>query len=955
MPKTYIHIKYFGALVILILNVFVLYAQDTTSKANKLLFRDSLDFNDNKLTINTTANEFSPVPYKGGLLFISNKPIKGQHVIFNKVYWVPDSVLSNNKLITNDVLNAKKFNLSHDFTPSTSNDNDILYNYRRIKKRTNSNNVEYFFSEFTTDQAFTYNDSAKIIIYSKKSKPIFGKLSKRELWQAKIVDGRLFNNTSIIFDGDAADYLYPYISEHADTLFFSSNRKESLGGFDIFYVKREGDSWGTIPIPVELVNSDADELSPTKIHDTLLFASNRSGGLGGFDVYGILLNTKRVVENLGYPLNSAGDDLSLHKFNNNYFLTTNRNGNFDILGVNHIPIYYQISGVLKYKNDSALASNHLMYIKDVETDYIIDTLMTDSLARYHFVAKPNRTYQASIINIDKQFESITIKTYPNQKSFEYVSNLYGRSNRQIKDSIQAMNIMAEAKLKDSIISNDIRLKYIVRYGFDKNVLTDKEKLVLDSLIIRLSKMPKTFVIIGAFTDCTGSYKYNYQLSVKRAKYVVDYLVKNGLSIDRIVSNGYSKKYTLTPCVTKYAFTNQRDSRRAEIILSDTKNTNWASLNEQYGDKYYTHLNSNTFKYDNKQIVIKDVSAIKNNIKSYATIKPAIITNKVKLQAEAIIKRTPSLFNKGEKLRQDSLRVILAAKAKLELFEKQKAKVQELIAAKEASIKDSIKKAAIEAVLIAKKELLNKEKFAKLKQDSIKNSLVIKAKLALLAKLEAQKVAQKLAQEKVNERAMLAAQTIKLKDSIAKAKAKAQLDLIAQVKASKKRVKDSLSSNLSKSISSITTDLVEEDLTKEEILKSLDVLAKLKLEQERIVEYLTKRINKKPIFIFVTSDTVAIEIYDNGIHDKDSVSVIYNNRIVVDREELKVNKPIKFKLKVDKVAKNNELVFVAENLGSEPPNTGVMFITEKTGRRQQVILSTDMTHNEVIYLIRIEKQ
>ena len=149
--------------------------------------------------------------------------------------------------------------------------------------------------------------------------------------------------------------------------------------------------------------------------------------------------------------------------------------------------------------------------------------------------------------------------------------------------------------------------------------------------------------------------------------------------------------------------------------------------------------------------------------------------------------------------------------------------------------------------------------------------------------------------------------------------------------------------------------MEEDLTKEEILKSLDVLAKLKLEQERIVEYLTKRINKKPIFIFVTSDTVAIEIYDNGIHDKDSVSVIYNKRIVVDREELKVNKPIKFKLKVDKVAKNNELVFVAENLGSEPPNTGVMFITEKTGRRQQVILSTDMTHNEVIYLIRIEKQ
>ena len=84
-------------------------------------------------------------------------------------------------------------------------------------------------------------------------------------------------------------------------------------------------------------------------------------------------------------------------------------------------------------------------------------------------------------------------------------------------------------------------------------------------------------------------------------------------------------------------------------------------------------------------------------------------------------------------------------------------------------------------------------------------------------------------------------------------------------------------------------------------------------------------------------------------------VIYNNRIIVDRKELKVNNPIKFKLKVDKNKKNNELVLVAENLGVEPPNTAVMFITEKSGRRQQVMLSTDMTHNEVVYFIRIAKE
>jgi len=149
--------------------------------------------------------------------------------------------------------------------------------------------------------------------------------------------------------------------------------------------------------------------------------------------------------------------------------------------------------------------------------------------------------------------------------------------------------------------------------------------------------------------------------------------------------------------------------------------------------------------------------------------------------------------------------------------------------------------------------------------------------------------------------------------------------------------------------------VDDQISKSEILKALDSLATLKREQERIVEYLTKRINKKPIDVFVSSDSVTIEIYDNAIHDKDSVSIIFNNRIIVDKQELKVNKPIKFKLKVDKNKKFNELILVAENLGSDPPNTAVMFVTEKNGRRQQVMLSTDMLHNEVVYFIRIGKE
>jgi outer membrane protein OmpA-like peptidoglycan-associated protein/tetratricopeptide (TPR) repeat protein len=146
--------------------------------------------------------------------------------------------------------------------------------------------------------------------------------------------------------------------------------------------------------------------------------------------------------------------------------------------------------------------------------------------------------------------------------------------------------------------------------------------------------------------------------------------------------------------------------------------------------------------------------------------------------------------------------------------------------------------------------------------------------------------------------------------------------------------------------------IEDSITRKEILAALEELSKLKREQERIVEYLTKRINKKPIEIYTNADSVTVELYDSGIHDNDSVSVIYNSHLVVDKQELQVNKPIKFNLKLDKTKKYNELVLVAENLGTLPPNTAVMIITDQFNKRQEVFLTADLSHNEVVYFIKI---
>lgn len=957
-------------------------AQDAVrvpSVQKKLLVRDSLDYKNIPLVINTSSNEFSPIPYKGGLMYISNKPIQNEKIAFNKIYWTKDSdfkiidKININFNSTDTTIKYIKIGKTDDYTAPTSNDNDILVRYKKMKG--SLNNIEISFSNFTTDQVFTYDDSTKLLIYAKKSSRGKGGVKHWSLWQAYLINGKLKYKKRIEFTDRNADYLYPFFSQDGSKLYLSSNSKNGKGGYDIYHVNIEGGVINTNLIAINDINTKYDEIGPSVINDTIFFSSNKEGGLGGFDAYYFSSNPKSGIQNIGYPVNSEKDEVSIKKVFDAYYLTTNRNGNFDILTLQYLPITYTINGILTYRNDGSLAPNHLMYLKDKDAGLILDSIITDNFAKYSFKGKPNRDYEFTTLNGDSLYEQFAIQTIPNQNKFDYISYINGRSPKQKFDSLNALWVVEEKRKADSLAMYSLNTKFVVRYEFDKSIISTKEKLVLDSLINKLSFLPNVFISVGAFTDCIGSYKYNYLLSVKRGKAVVDYLIKNGLDKQRIIANGYSKKYTISPCITKYTSKNktlQQDSRRAEIVLSENKKTDWAKLELERGKNYYAVYNSS-----------KVVSSLIVNAK----------INKDSIKAV-------QAFLAKQKLEQ-KLQTQRMAKAEVKLAAETKAKEKAIALANEMRLKDSINKANAIAALNLKNENLLKVKLEFAKQDSIKSVQLTLVKQALAQKLETQKQlkaeAKLLAEKKSKEKAIAMVNELRIEDSInkanaitalnlrnenllkaklsrakqdsiVKAKAKAELDFIAQVTAYKKRAKDSLAAASLKVLTAkpnviiakpdiVSTPIaaVEEDITKEEILKSLELLANLKLEQERIVEYLTKRINKKPIIIYVSSDSVSIEIYDNGIHDNDSVSVIYNKRIVVDKQELKVNKPIKFKLKVDKDSKNNELVFVADNLGTEPPNTGVMFITEKSGRRQQIILSTDMTHNEVIYFIRIEKQ
>jgi hypothetical protein len=159
---------------------------------------------------------------------------------------------------------------------------------------------------------------------------------------------------------------------------------------------------------------------------------------------------------------------------------------------------------------------------------------------------------------------------------------------------------------------------------------------------------------------------------------------------------------------------------------------------------------------------------------------------------------------------------------------------------------------------------------------------------------------------------------------------------------------------------ITKTTTSKSLTKKTIIPiSKDTsnkttsVGKLDVPREKTIpKGFEKRSNDVLKTVTVENTIVKIDLYDNGEIDGDSVSLFYNGKVLLAHKKL-TTQPISIELPINS-DEINELVMYADNLGTIPPNTALMIVTDGN-KRYEVRVTSDLKKSGTIRFVRNKKE
>lgn len=329
---------------------------------------------------------------------------------------------------------------------------------------------------------FLSSDGKTLYIYSDEGNGdiVYSTEGENEEWtKPKPLEGRINS------EGFAEQSIW--VSDDGEFMMFASNRPGGYGGFDIYGCYKEDGQWKRPFNMGPEINTKQDEDGPYMAKDgiTIYFSSRGHKGFGGFDVFTTKYNEKtekwEKPENLGYPVNTVDDEV--------YF---------------------------------------------------------------HPTADGKRGYLASVREEGLGFTDIYMVTHVGdleKTARARISKLKGKENDFVTDEQLEIKRMIDSVLNISA--------YQVYFDVNSVEVNEPHEEKLIEMANFLKSHQNLGVQISAFASADGNPKYNYELSNRRAQSVLKFFKENGIEDDRLAARGFG---VLTGSEDK--------SRKAEVKVLD---------------------------------------------------------------------------------------------------------------------------------------------------------------------------------------------------------------------------------------------------------------------------------------------------------------------------------------------------------------------------------------------------
>jgi hypothetical protein len=352
----------------------------------------------------------------------------------------------------------------------------------------------------------------------------------------------------------------PSVSADGKALFFSSSRPGGFGGKDIWFSTLNEKNLWTKPVNCgNTINTEGDEMSPFIHFDgkTLYFSSDGREGMGGFDIYVTRLKDNGIwtdPQNLGYPINTYNDEMGLIIESDGkkaYYSSIRDKSNgkdifsFDLYeSARPNPVSYMKGKVYDKETGKLLVADYELI--NLSTGKITIKNTTDYEGKFLVCLPSGYNYGLNVSKPGYLFYSESFMFEGQHTGAEpYIKNVI-LSPIRVGEKMQLSNVF---------------------YEVDSWQLKKESMSELNNLASLLSENKDIIIEIGGYTDSTGSDEYNMTLSERRALSVVNYLISKGISPERLKYKGFGNSSPIGDNVTSEG---RKLNRRTEALVIGQK-------------------------------------------------------------------------------------------------------------------------------------------------------------------------------------------------------------------------------------------------------------------------------------------------------------------------------------------------------------------------------------------------